>query len=189
MEGVVSILTWLSDAVKWVLRILWTLVVRWWLRLMRKRMLEAIRPSDFMVSVVTGVDPLRLVLRFKLHNGSASNIRLNRITAHLFCGGAHVGSVAGAMLDNPFVHISLETSIIGRGKSVDLSVDITPDIYLWFWLLQDSGYALHSSSMEVLTSWGAVDVPLKGKVISEVGQFKGPIDEFRDRVRRVFGIS
>jgi len=96
--------------------------------------------------------------------------------------------VAGAVLDNPFVHVSPASPIIGRGKSVDISVDITPDIYLWFWLLPDSNYSLHSSSIEVLTSWGAIDVPLTGDVTSEVGKYKGRIDEFLDRVRRVLGI-
>lgn len=156
---------------------------------MRKRMLEAISPSDFKVSIVTRVDPLRLSLGFRLHNGSASGIRLNKVTVHLFCGGAHVGSVVGAVLDNPFVHVSPKNSTIGRGTGVDLSVDITPDIYLWFWLLPDSGYSLCSSSIQVLTSWGAIDVPLVGKAVSEVGQYKDQIDDFRNRVRRIFGIS
>ena len=189
MEVAVSILTWLSEIVRWVVGKMWSLFVRWWLGWIRRRMSEAIIPSDFSVNIVTGVDPLRLKLRFRLHNGSASSIRLNGIKAHLFCGGAHVGSVAGAALDNPFVYVSPANPTIGRGKSVDISIDITPDIYLWFWLLPDSGYSLHSSIIEVLTSWGAIDVPLTGKVVSEVRQYKGQIDEFRDRVRRVFGIS
>jgi hypothetical protein len=89
-------------------------------------MSQAILPSDFSVNVVTGVDPLRLKLRFRLHNGSASSIRLSGIKAHLFCGGAYVGSVAGAALDNPFVYVSPANPTIDRGKSVDISIDITP---------------------------------------------------------------
>lgn len=183
------LLTWLSEGIRWVVGKVWTIFVRWWLGWIRRRMSEAIIPSDFSVNAVPGVDPLRLKLQFTLHNGSASSIRLNGIKAHLFCGGAHVGSVAGDVLDNPFVHVSPESPTIGRGKRVDISIDITPDIYLWFWLLQDSGYSLHSSSIEVLTSWGAIDVPLTGKVISKVGQYKVRIDEFRKRVRGLLGVS
>jgi len=176
-------LTWLLGAVIWVLKILWRIVVR----RMQKRMLEAIIPSDFVVSVVTGQDPLRLSLKFILHNGSGFVIRLNKVTVHLFCGGSHVGSVVGPVLDNPFVDVSPRSSTIGRGVDVNLSIDITPDIYLWFWLLPSGGYDLYSSSIEILTNWGAIDIPLVGNIVSEVCQHKDPIHEFLKRVKDFFG--
>lgn len=190
MDITAILLTWLSAGIQGVMRIIWALFVRWWLGWIRGRIADAIIPSDFEVSVNTGVDPLKLVLRFKLHNGSASNIRLNRITAHLFCGGtAHVGSVVGTMSHNPFVDFSPESPKVGRGKSADISIYITPDIYLWFWLLPGGAYSLHSSSIEIQTNWGLIDVPLIGKITSQVGSQRRSIEEFRDRVRRALGIS
>ena len=100
-----------------------------------------------------------------------------------------MGSMVGAIKDNPFVHVNPEDLAIGRGKRADISIDITPDIYLWFWLLSDSGYFLHLSSISVITSWGAIDVLLEGKIFNHVSQYKHQIDEFRDRVRRAFGIG
>jgi len=152
-------------------------------------MLEAISPSDFNVGIVAGRDPLRLSLGFKLHNGSASRIQLSKIKVHLYCGGAHVCSVVGAIKDNPSVQVNPENLTIGRGKKADVSLDITPDLYLWFWLLPDNGYSLCLSSIRVITSWGNIEVPLEGNISSQVSQHKPQIDEFRDRVRRVFGIN
>lgn len=190
MDIVALLLTWLSVVIRGVTHIMWALFVRWWLGWIRERIADAVIPSDFKVSVNTGVDPLKLILRFKLHNGSAAGIQLNRIAVHLFCGGAaHVGSVVGVVSHNPFVDFSPASPKIGRGKSVDISVYITPDIYLWFWLLSDGGYSLHSSSIEILTSWGSIDVPLTADITNEVRNQRRSIDEFRDRVRRALGIS
>ena len=186
MEFAVSILTLLSEIIRWVLGKVWTLLVRWWLRWIRNRMSDAVIPSDFSVDVGTGVDPLRLRLGFKLHNGSASSIRLNTVAVHLFCGGAHVGSVVGDALGNPFIQVTPPHTTVAKGKNATITIDITPDLYLWFWLLPDSGYFLHKSRIEVLTSWGAIDVPLTGKVASEVGKYKDQINEFLDRVRITF---
>jgi hypothetical protein len=101
---------------------------------------------------------------------------------------AHVGSVVGPISGNPFINIK-PVNQIGRGVTADLSIQFTPNIYLWFWLLPNGDYSLHSSSIECLTSWGAIDVPLTDKISDELRGINRSIEEFQDRVRRALGIN
>lgn len=183
MDIGVLFLTALSELAQWIVRILLMVFVKWWLNWIRRRVADAIVASDFKVTLVTGVDPLRLRLRFKFHNGSASSVQLNRLIVHLSCGGAPIGSVVGTITENPCIQVGNSNLKIGRGRDTSVTIDFTPDIYLWFWLLPNSGYHLNSSSVEVSTTWGIIRIPLEGDVTNDVSGFKSNIDDFLRNVR------
>ena len=183
MEIGVWALTAVSEIARWMIGKLLMVFVRWWLDWIRRRVADAIVASDFKVIVVTGVDPLRLKLRFKLRNGSASGVRLNRLVVHLSCGGAPVASLVGAIAEYPSIEVDSSYLKLDRGKGASISIDFTPDIYLWSWLLLQGGYSLHSSSIELSTTWGNISVPLDGDLTSEVSGFKSSVDDFLRHVR------
>ena len=90
MDIFLGLPTILLRFIEWLGKMIAKVIIGWWIGKIRKYITDAITISDRRVELVSGVDPLRLRLRFKVHNGSASNVQLERITIHLFCGGAPV---------------------------------------------------------------------------------------------------
>jgi hypothetical protein len=160
-------------------------LVGWWLGKVLGYVAKSIMISDREVCLVGGVDPLRLRVRFRISNGSASVVRLRSIVVYLYCGGALVGSVVGDTSNNPLVSPNGVNVRIRRGESIDVSVEITPSIYLWFWLLPSSNYDLVSSSVVLDTVWGRITKFLDGRTNNRVIGSKVLIDSFIDRVRGV----
>lgn len=188
MEIIFWILTILSLIIQWIGEKLAMIFVRWWLRRIREHVANAIVASDFEVSLITGKDPLPLQFTFKLHNGSATTIQLDRLVLHLFCAGAHVGSVVGQVGKIPFIHTTDSKPRISKGRRINISIIIIPDIYLWFWLLPSGGFSLESSSVEISTIWGTITIPLSGNISTDIRERKKNIDDFVNKVRRSFGI-
>lgn len=160
-------------------------LVGWWLERVRRYVAKSIVISDREVGLVGGVDPLRLRVRFKISNGSASAVRLKSIFVYLYCGGALVGSEVGDTRNNPLVTPNGVNVRIMRGESIDVSVEITPSVYLWFWLLPSSNYDLIWSSVVLDTIWGRITKSLDGRTNNKVIDSKAQIDSFVDRVRRM----
>jgi len=160
-------------------------LVGWWLGRVRRYVAEAIVISDREVDLVSGVDPLRLRVRFNISNGSASAVRLRSIFVYLYCGGALVGSVVGDTRDNPLVSPKGVNACIMRGAPTEVSVEIIPSVYLWFWLLPSSNYELISSSIVLDTVWGRIIKSIDGGTNNKVIASKTLIDSFVDRVRRL----
>lgn len=183
MDIIFWLVTILSQLIQWVGGKLMRVLVNWWLKWFRRRMTESIIASDFKVSLVTGVDPLKLKFQFKLHNGSATDIKFHRLIIHLFCGGAHVGSVTGGVTDSPFVRVGPSGVNIRPGRKADIFVEIIPNVYLWFWLLADAGYSLETSSVEVSTTWGMITIPLSDNVENAIKDMKPQVSEFLTSIR------
>lgn len=176
------IFTNVSSVFQWIGERLAMIFVHWWREKMRRYVSDAVIASDYKVDLVTGVDPLKLRLQFKVHNGSTSDIQLKRVAVHLFCGDAHVGSVVGQVTENPFIKISFDPRI-RRGKRAEVSIDFTPSIYLWFWLLSSGGFDLRSSVVEASTGWGDITVPLSENIHNNVKERIHDIDKFVESVR------
>jgi len=180
VAGLTFILEFAEKIVEKVLSVF----VRWWLNRLKGAILKGVVCSDFKVTVVSGLDPLRLALEFKVHNGSPSTIILNMTAVHLYCGGeAHVTSVVGTTLDNPFV--TADNFKLKTGESTTVVINMIPDFRLLFSLIY-SGFSLRSSSLHLLTTWGSIRVPLTPESIqNEVrdSNSKHQIEEYLKSVR------
>jgi hypothetical protein len=190
MDIFLGLPTILLKFLEWLGEMIAQITVGWWVGKIRKYVADAITISDRRVELVSGVDPLRLRVRFKVHNGSASDIKLEKINLYLFCGGAPIGSVSGEIKNNPFVdvggnNLEIRQFTIKRGNLTDVSVEITPSIYLWFWLLVDSGYDIRSSTAEFKTTWGYIHKSLDGDVDNKVKESKNWIGQFLTKVKTI----
>jgi len=177
-------LTFLSAFAQKIVEIFLSVVVRWWLNLLKGAILKAVVSSDFKVRIVGGVDPLRLALKFKLHNGSPSTVTLNRLAINLYCSGeAHVSSVVGVILDNPFV--SADKFRLKTGESTNVVINVIPDFRLLFSLIYGR-FSLRYSSLHLSTAWGSIKVPLAPESIQNEltdSASKRQIEEYLKSVR------
>ncbi len=165
----------------WVAEKLSMLVAGWWLSFLRKRIGASIVLSDFELRVVTGEDPLKLRLGFKLHNRTGSTVAVKRVALHLFADGAPVGSVVGDVIDTPFATVSDER--VKSGHSVEVSGVVVPDF--WYWLRLYSGFSLLQSSIELATPFGLVRVSVRpDRMHADVEGREKQVRDYVDSIRR-----
>ncbi len=169
-------------AIQLVLRIFGKVFIGPWRNRIERRLSRAIITSDFRVNFVTGTDPPVLQFIFKIHNGTISAITLKRIAVNLHGGGAYISGIAGSISDISLISVS--STKVGKGKDVDVAIDIVPS--LEFWLPpRTTSFSLSKSSIVVSTVWGDIVKPLEPDLVQDkTKEFEGQIDDYVSRVRR-----
>ena len=136
------------------LRIFGKIFVKSWRGWIEKRFSRAIITSDFRIKFVAETDPPGLQIMFKIHNQTISSITLKGIVINLYGGvDSYVTSIAGQISDISLV--SVPSTRVGKGKAVDIVIDILPS--LEFWLRpRTTPFSLRKSSIIVSTVWGDI---------------------------------
>jgi hypothetical protein len=158
-----------------------------WLGWIEKHFSKAIITSDFRIDFVTGTDPPILQFIFQIHNGTISAINLKGIVVNLYCADAYITSIAGSISDISLV--SVGSVKVGKGKEVDIVIDIVPS--LEFWLPpRVTSFSLCKSSIVVSTVWGDIVKPLEpDRIQDNTKEFEGQIDEYVSKIRRSLSVQ
>jgi len=151
-----------------------------WRNWLEKRFSKAIITSDFRMSFVTGTDPPVLQFIFKIHNGAISAITLKGIVVNLYAGGTYIASITGSISDISLISIS--SAKVGKGKEVEVVIDIVPS--LEFWLPpRTTSFSLRKSSLLMSTFWGDITKHLEPDLIQD--NTKGCDEQIEEHVSRV----
>ncbi|UCB43392.1 MAG: hypothetical protein JSV77_01725 [Dehalococcoidales bacterium] len=158
-----------------------------WLSWIEKRFSKAIVTSDFRINFVTEADPPRLQFIFEIHNGAVSAVNLKEIAVNLYSADAYITGIAGSISDISLV--SVPSTKVGKGKEVEIVIDIVPS--LEFWLPpRTTSFSLRKSSIIISTFWGDIAKPLEPDLIQDnTREFEKQIDEYIAKVRRSLSIQ
>ena len=169
-------------AISLVMLIFGKVFISSWRNWMEKHFSKAIITSDFRVNFVTRTDPPILQFIFHIHNGTISAITLKRIVVNLYNAGVYVTGIAGLISDISLV--SVPFSKVGKGKGVDIVIDIVPS--LEFWLpLRATSFSLCKSSIAVSTFWGDIVRTLEPDHIQDnTREFEEQIGEYVSKIKR-----
>ena len=103
--------------------------IKSWLSWIEKRFSKAIITSDFSMDFVAGTDPPRLQFTFKIHNGTISTINLKGIVVNLYSADVYITTITGPVSDISLIHVG--STKVGKGKEVDVAIDIVPSLEFW----------------------------------------------------------
>ena len=157
--------------------------IKSWLSWIEKRFSKAIITSDFRINFVAGADLPRLQFIFKVHNGTISTINLKGIVLNLYSADAYITTVAGPISDISLINVA--SNKVGKGKEVDITVDIVPS--LEFWLPpRATSFSLRKSSIVISTVWGNIVKSLEPDLIQDnIQEFEKQVDEYIVKVARI----
>jgi len=170
-----------------VMRIFGKVFISSWLNRIKQRFSKTIIVSDFRMNIVAGKDLPWLRFTFKIYNGTISAINLKGIVINLYCGAdSYVTSIAGQISDISLV--SASSTKVGKGKAVDVGIDILPS--LEFWLpLRITSFSLRKSSIIVSTVWGDIIKPLEpDRIQDNIKASEEQIAEYISKVKRSLSV-
>ena len=165
------------------LNIFGKIFVKSWRGWIEKRFSRAIITSDFRIKFVAETDPPGLQIMFKIHNQTVSSINLKGIVVNLYGGeDSYVASISGHISDISLV--SVPSTRVGKGKAVDIVIDILPS--LEFWLPpRTTSFSLRKSSIVVSTVWGDIVKSLEpDRIQHNIKESEDAIAEYISKVSR-----